>query len=158
MWARSPTQPISFSFHMPGLVISGGPEVATSIETFPDANCNIPPFPQPGNPQSFSSFNSPPKGETATPSLSLTTVGNLSPAEGTRPRRLASLGEVAKINGLTTQHCGHWRSSFILWEGLKNASPRKSLLGGGKRYLPFPLPPNSCKKKGEPQGPGRVPL
>ena len=102
---------MSFRFPFAGLIITGGTGTAkTSIETFTvdaDANCTIPPFPEPGNLSSFSASYSPPKGESTTPSLSLKTVSNLSPAEGTRPRRLASLGEVAKINGLTTQHCGH---------------------------------------------------
>ena len=82
-------------------------EAETSIETVPadDANCmNIPPFPAPGNLSSFSSFYSPPKGESATPSLSLKTVGNLSPAEGRTPGLIASLGGVAKIIGLTMRH------------------------------------------------------
>ena len=98
---------ISFSFPFTGLVITGGFGTETSIKTFPvdaDANCTIPPFPKPGNLSSCSSSYSPPKGELATPSLSLKTVGNLSPAEVTTPGQTASLGGVAKIIGLTTQH------------------------------------------------------
>ena len=70
---------ISFSFLFAGIIITGGDGAETSIEMFPaaDANCmNIPPFPAPGNLSSFSSFYSPPKGESATPSLSLKTVVN----------------------------------------------------------------------------------
>ena len=98
---------ISFSFPFAGLIISGGGGAKTSIETFPvdaDANCTIPPFPEPGNLSSFSSSYSPPKGESATPSLSLKTVGNLSPAEVTTPGLAASLGGVAKMIGLTMRH------------------------------------------------------
>ena len=41
-----------FLFHFTGLVISGGDFSGTSIETFPadDLSCNIPSFPEPGNP------------------------------------------------------------------------------------------------------------
>ena len=98
---------ISFSFPFAGLIITGGTETATSIETFPvdaDATCTIPPFPEPGNLSSFSSSYSPPKGDGATPSLLWTTVVNWSPAEGVPPRSLASLGVAAKMIGLTTQH------------------------------------------------------
>ena len=98
---------ISFSFLFAGIIITGGEGTETSIETFPaaDANCmNIPPFPAPGNLLYFSSFYSPPKGERTTPSLSWKTVVNWSPAVEDPPRHLASLGKVAKRNGLTTQH------------------------------------------------------
>ena len=54
----------------------------------------------------LSSFYSPPKGETSTPSLSSTTGGNWSRAEGTTRRLLASLGAVGKMSGLNTQHWG----------------------------------------------------
>ena len=98
---------ISFSFPFAGLIITGGQGAETSIETFPvdaDAKCTIPPFPAPGNLSSFSSSHSPPKGESPTPSLSLTTVVNWSPAEGVAPRSLASLGAVGKMIGLTMRH------------------------------------------------------
>ena len=98
---------ISFSFPFAGLVITGGPGVETSIETFTvdaDATCTIPPFPHPGNLSSFSSSHSPPKGDGPTPSLSLKTVVNLSPAEEETPGLTASLGGVAKMIGLTMQH------------------------------------------------------
>ena len=63
-------------FPFSGLIITGGDDTGTSIETFP-ANCmNIPPFPAPGNLSSFSSSYSPPKGEVSTPSLLWTTVVN----------------------------------------------------------------------------------
>ena len=106
---------ISFSFPFAGLIITGGHGAATSIESFPaDATCTIPPFPHPGNLSSFSSSYSPPKGEGTTPSLSLKTVGNLSPAEGTTPGLIASLGGVAKIIGLTMRHWGEiWSSCQI---------------------------------------------
>ena len=98
---------ISFRFPFAGLIITGGSRVETSIETFPvdaDANCTIPPFPEPGNLSSFSSSYSPPKGESTTPSQLLTTVVNWSPAEGVSLRSLASLGGVAKMIGLTMRH------------------------------------------------------
>ena len=106
---------ISFSFLFAGIIITGGEGTETSIEMFPaaDDNCmNIPPFPAPGNLSSFSSFYSPPKGESPTPSLLWKTVGNWLPAEVATalaarqltPRHLASLGAVGKRNGLTTQH------------------------------------------------------
>ena len=98
---------MSFRFPFAGLIITGGSGAATSIKTFPvdaDATCTIPPFPEPGNLSSFSSSYSPPKGDGATPSLSLKTVGNLSPAEGETPRSLASLGVAAKMIGLTMRH------------------------------------------------------
>ena len=98
---------ISFRFPFAGLIITGGDGTETSIETFQvdaDANCTIPPFPHPGNLSSFSSSYSPPKGDPATPSQSLTTVVNWSPAEEVSLRSLASLGAVAKMSGLTTQH------------------------------------------------------
>ena len=99
---------ISLSFPFAGLIITGGTGTAkTSIETFQvdaDANCTIPPFPEPGNLSSFSSSYSPPKGDGATPSLLWTTVVNWSPAEGVAPRSLASLGGVAKMIGLTMRH------------------------------------------------------
>ena len=62
------------AFLLPGLIISGGLGTETSVEMFPadDLSCNIPPFPGKGN---LSSFYSPPKGELATPSLSLTMGG-----------------------------------------------------------------------------------
>ena len=46
---------ISYSLPIVGLIITGGTgtEAKTSIETFPDANCTIPPFPAPGNLSSF---------------------------------------------------------------------------------------------------------
>ena len=98
---------MSFRFPFAGLIITGGKGAATSIETFQvdaDATCTIPPFPEPGNLSSFSASYSPPKGESTTPSLSLKTVGNLSPAEVTTPGLTASLGGVAKTNGLTMRH------------------------------------------------------
>ena len=98
---------ISFSFPFAGLIITGGQGAATSIETFQvdaDATCTIPPFPEPGNLSSFSASYSPHKGESTTPSLSLKTVVNWSPAEGVTPRSLASLGGAAKMSGLTTRH------------------------------------------------------
>ena len=108
---------MSFRFPFAGLIITGGEGTATSIETFPvdaDATCTIPPFPEPGNLSSFSSSHSPPKGECGTPSLSLKTVGNLSPAEVTTPGLTASLGGVAKMIGLTMRHWGEiWSSCHI---------------------------------------------
>ena len=108
---------MSFRFPFAGLIITGGSGTATSIETFPvdaDATCTIPPFPEPGNLSSFSSSYSPPKGEPTTPSLSLKTAVNWSPAEGVAPRSLASLGAVAKIIGLTMRHRGEiWSSCHI---------------------------------------------
>ena len=95
---------ISFSFLFAGIIITGGEGTETSIETFPAATCAIPPFPASGNLSYFSSFYSPPKGERTTPSLSWKTVVNWSPAVEDPPRHLASLGKVAKRNGLTTQH------------------------------------------------------
>ena len=98
---------ISFRFPFAGLIISGGDGVETNIETFPvdaDASCTIPPFPAPGNLSSFSSFYSPPKGEYTTPSLSWKTVSTWSHAEVMTPGLTASLGEEAKMIGLTTQH------------------------------------------------------
>ena len=98
---------MTFSFPFAGLIITGGYGAATSIETFTvdaDANCTIPPFPYPGNLSSFSASYSPPKGDVVTPSLSLKTAVNWSPAEGVAPRSLASLGGVAKMIGLTMRH------------------------------------------------------
>ena len=105
-----------YSFPITGLIITGGEETETTIETFPPAaaTCTIPPFPAPGNLSSFSSSHSPPKGESGTPSLSLKTVVNWSPAEGVTPRSLASLGVAAKMIGLTMQHWGEiWSSCHI---------------------------------------------
>ena len=103
-WSNENFVYISFSFHFAGLIVTGGQGAATSIETLQvdvDATCTIPPFPEPGN---LSSSHSPPKGDVATPSLSLKTAVNWSPAEGETPRSLASLGGVAKMIGLTMQH------------------------------------------------------
>ena len=95
-----------FLFPFAGLVISGGARTAKSIETFPadDPSCTIPPFPAPGN--LLSSFYSPPKGDGTTPSLSSTTGGSWSRAEGCTlgPGLLASLGAVGKMSGQNTQH------------------------------------------------------
>ena len=105
---RNPNYPITMGLNeqcIAGLVITGGHFTVTSIEMFPTSpTCNVPPFPAPGNPTSFSSSYSSPKGDVTTPSLSLTTVGSWSRAEGVTPRLLASLGAVGKMNGLTMQH------------------------------------------------------
>ena len=51
----------SFHFSISGLIITGGLQLrgwghATSIETFPTGNCSIPPFPKPGDLQSFQTY------------------------------------------------------------------------------------------------------
>ena len=60
----------------------------------------------------LSSFYSPPKGERATPSLSSTTGASLWHAAGETPQLIASLGAVAKMNGLNTQHWGRIKISL----------------------------------------------
>ena len=97
-------------FPITGLIISGGMKTETSIETFPaDANCNIPPFPAPGNLSPFSPFSpfySPPKGDITTPSLS-SRMSLWHAAGSTMATGLhVSLGAVAKMDGLTTQPWG----------------------------------------------------
>ena len=110
-----------FTITITGLVITGGKGDETSIETFPaEADCSIPPFPEPGNllssPDYQSFIHSPHKGERATPSLSLTTEGNwwlvaatwlLVAATRLLSGSLASLGGMGKRRaGKTTTHWG----------------------------------------------------
>ena len=121
----------SYSFPSAGLIITGGLQTSTSVETFPrhlKPGCTIPPFPVPGislllfwapkgaphfapprhPPNPFPSLTCyfPPKGDVNTPSLSSAIVSNWSLAEGSTPRLPALLGAVGKMNGVTSQHWG----------------------------------------------------
>ena len=62
----------------------------------------------------FSSYYSPPKGEPATPSLSSTTGESLWRAVGTTPWLHASLGALAKMDGLTIQRWGRMKYLIAL--------------------------------------------
>ena len=104
---------ITYSFPIAGLVItggSGGDGTKTSIETFPEADCSIPPFPGKGNLSSSPDYqpfiHSPLKGDGCTPSLSSPKENNLWLVAAPRPRRHASLGGMVKRTGKTSTHWG----------------------------------------------------